>query len=172
MKHLVAAFLATTAALHAQAPLTEQPLAEAKGSIQIPEGWKSTHEKEDGIFVYHFGKTASETGTSITLSVTTKVPDRTGQPPSGYANALLEMAIEGNSDTPIVKGELNGLPSLRCEYDFEGEEGVMRAVNVAVPNDKTGTLYFFAWQAPVADSAELDALREKILASAKFDPNF
>lgn len=172
MKKILTILLLSTTALSAQVTLTEQPLAEAKASIQIPEGWKSSHEQEDGIFVYHFGKTASDAGTSITLSVTTKVPDRTGQPASSYATALLEMATEGNSGAPIVKGEINGLPSLRCEYDFEGEEGTMRAVNIAVPNDKTGTLYFFAWQSPATESAELDAIREKVLASAKFDPAF
>ena len=48
----------------------------------------------------------------------------------------------------------------------------MRAVNIALSNDKSGTLYFFAWQSPLNESAEFEAIREKILSSAQFDPSF
>ena len=48
----------------------------------------------------------------------------------------------------------------------------MRAVNIAIPNDKTGTLYFFAWQAPMDEPAAAEAVRDKIVASLKADPAF
>ena len=36
----------------------------------------------------------------------------------------------------------------------------MRAVNIAIPNDKTGTLYFFAWQAPMDEPAAAENLKK------------
>lgn len=167
--------LTAIAALAGEIALREQTLAEVKASIQIPEGWTSTTESEDGVFVYHLGKGAQAgepDPSSITLSVTTKVPERTTQLPGQYAAALIDMSQDEGPNSPIQKGVINGLPSLRSEYDFESDKGKMRAVNIAIPNDKTGTLYFFAWQAPMEEPAEAEAVREKILASVKFDPNF
>ncbi len=175
MKTAVLLLLTAVAALAGEIALHEQALPEVKATIQIPEGWTSTTESEDGVFVYHLGK-ATPSGepdpSSITLSVTTKVPDRTTQTPSQYASALIDMSQDEGPNSPIQKGVSNGLPSLRSEYDFESDKGKMRAVNIAIPNDKTGTLYFFAWQAPMEEPAEAEAVREKILASVKFDPTF
>ena len=88
-----------TVALAEDAALQECPLPDVKGSIQIPEGWKSTQENDDGVFVYHLNqRDTPEQGESITLSVTTKVPERTEQSPSEYAMALMDMSQEeGNS---------------------------------------------------------------------------
>ncbi|MEI6278482.1 MAG: hypothetical protein WCQ16_03735 [Verrucomicrobiae bacterium] len=151
------------------------PLPDVKATIQIPEGWTVATESEDGVFVYHFGK-AGKPGkpeaASITLSVTTKVPERAEQSPAAYAAALVDMSQDDGKAVPVQKGEIGGLPSLRSEYHFEGDAGKMRAVNTAIPNDKTGTLYFFSWQAPVEEALEREAVREKILASVKFDPAF
>jgi hypothetical protein len=168
--------LLAAAALNAgELSFHEQALPEAKASIQIPEGWTCTTESDEGVFVYHLGKSAKpgeQDPTAITLSVTTKVPDRTAQSPSDYAAALIDMSQDEGPNSPVQKGQFNGLPMLRSEYDFDGDSGKMRAVNIAIPNDKTGTLYFFAWQAPQDEPAEAEAVREKILASAKFDPAF
>ncbi len=164
--------LTAALAIAAEVPLGQHALEEVKGSVMIPEGWTSTKESEDGVFVYHFGKNENGSGPSITLSVTTKVADRTGQSPSEYAAALIEMSQEESPGSTVQKGDFQGLKSLRVEYDIESEAGQMHAVNVALANDRTGTLYFFAWQTPLGDSMELEALREKILASAEFDPEF
>lgn len=173
MTRILALLIALPLALGAaEGPLADHPLPDIKGSIQIPQGWTSTQEAEDGVFVYHFGKGEGAGATSMTLSVTTKVPDRTSQKPTEYAEALIDMSQDGASSAPLQKGTLAGLPSLRSEYDFESDTGKMRAVNIAVSNDKTGTLYFFAWQAPMDESLELEAVRDKILSSAKFDPEF
>ncbi len=173
MKFATLIFLCASAAAFAgEVALTAHPLADVKASLDIPEGWTSTTEAEDGVFVYHFGKGGAESSTSITLSVTTKVPDRTGQSPAEYASALIDMSGDDSVSSNVVKGDFKGLKSLRSEYDFESDTGKMRAVNIALSNDKSGTLYFFAWQAPLDESAELEAIREKILASAKFDPGF
>jgi len=154
------------------AALGDHPLPDVKGSIRIPKGWAATTENEDGVFVYHFAKPGTPEAASITLSVTTKVPERTEQSPAAYAAALVDMPQDEGTSAPVQKGEINGLPSLRSEYGFDGDNGKMRAVNIAIPNDKTGTLYFFAWQAPVDEALETEAIREKILSSAKFDPSF
>lgn len=150
-------------------------LADVKASLVLPSGWQVTSESEDGVFVYHLGKLAA-TGASdehpITLSVTTKVPERTEQSPTQYAAALLDISQDDIPSPPVQKIEVGGLPALRSEYQFDGGTGKMRAVNVAVPNDKTGTLYFFAWQAPIDEPLEIEALREKIVMSAKIDPGF
>jgi hypothetical protein len=173
MKILLAAVFAALPMLSAaEAPFKELPLPEVKAVLQVPEGWTSSHEAEDGVFVYHFVKGDASSGTSITLSVTTKVPDRTSQSPAAYAASLIEMSLEGSSDAPIEKGDVKGLKSIRAEYDFESDAGKMRAVNVALANEASGTLYFFAWQAPLDESAELEAIRDKIVSSAVFDPAF
>jgi hypothetical protein len=175
MKAALLILLSTAAVWAGDVALHEQPLPEVKGTVQIPEGWTSTTETEEGIFVYHLGKPGTDAGAdplALTISVTTKVPERTSQAPSAYATALIDMTQDEGPNSPIQKGEMCGLPSLRSEYAFESEKGKMRAVNIAVSNDKTGTLYFFAWQAPMDEPTEAEAIREKVVSSAKFDPAF
>lgn len=169
---LLAILCMSAMAMGADVAFAPHPLPDVKATLQVPEGWATSQEAEDGVFVYHFGKGAADASTSITLSVTTKVPDRTGQKPTEYAAALIDMSKDEGATGNVVKGEVKGLPSIRSEYDFESDAGKMRAVNVAIANDKTGTLYFFAWQAPLDDSVELEAIREKILSTAEFDPSF
>ncbi|MDX2079901.1 MAG: hypothetical protein SFU53_03890 [Terrimicrobiaceae bacterium] len=168
----LALFLAAPAVFAEESQLTDHPLQDVKAALQIPAGWESTKEAEDGVYVYQFGKGKGPGSTSVTLSVTTGVPDRTGQPPSEYAAALIDMSQDEGSESTVQKGEFQGMKSLRVEYDFDCETGRMHAVNVAIANDKTGTLYFFAWQTPLDESVEMEAIREKILTSARFDPAF
>ena len=132
-------------------------------------------ESDEGVFVYHLQKgahSAEPESPAITFSVTTKVPERTTQSPAEYAAALIDMSQDDGPNSPIQKAETSGLPSLRSEYHFESDKGKMRAVNIAIPNDKTGTLYFFAWQAPMDEPAAAEAVRDKIVASLKADPAF
>lgn len=175
MRTALLVLLASSAAWAAETSLHEQPLPEVKATIQLPEGWTLSTESDEGIFVYHLGKGGKPDEPdpmAITLSVTTKVPERTTQSPSAYAAALIDMSQDEGPNTPAQKGQINGLPSLRSEYNFESDKGKMRAVNIAVPNDKTGTLYFFAWQAPMDEPAEAEAVRDKVVESVKFDPAF
>ena len=175
MRTAVFFLLAAASAWAGGVALHDQPLPEIKASIQVPEGWTSSTESDEGVFVYHLGKggrAGEPNSLSITLSVTTKVPDRTTQSPSQYAFALLDISQDEGPNAAIQKNLLNGLPSLRSEYHFESDKGKMRAVNIAVPNDKTGTLYFFAWQAPMDEPAEAEAIRDKVVGSVKFDPAF
>lgn len=171
-------FLSACLPLAAAEPeLREHSLSDAKASVQLPAGWESKAEapEEEGVSVYHLGKPADAGGAevaSMTLSVTTKVPERTEQKPSEYAAALLDIPLDDGSSAPVEKVALCGLPSLRAEYDFDGGAGKMRAVSVAIPNDRTGTLYFFAWQAPLDEPLEVESLREKVIASLKVDPEF
>lgn len=172
---LLPILLFATTAWAGETAFHEQALPEVKATIQLPEGWTSLLESEEGVFVYHLqkdGKPGEPDPLAITLSVTTKVPERTTQSPSAYATALVDMSQDDGPNSPIQKGEIDKLPSLRSEYDFESDKGKMRAVNIAIPNDKTGTLYFFAWQAPMDEPAESEALRDKIVGSVKFDPSF
>ncbi len=167
--------LTAAAAWAASIALHEQPLPEVKATIQIPEGWTSSPESEEGVFVYHLekgGHAGEPDPLSVTLSVTTKIPERTNQSPSQYAAALMDMSQDDGPNSPIQKTECNGLPTLRSEYHFESDKGKMRAVNIAISNDKTGTLYFFAWQAPMGEPAEAEAVRDKVVATLKFDPAF
>ncbi len=164
-----------TAAIAGNLALHEQALPEVKATIQLPEGWTSVPESEEGIFVYHLGKGDSLENADplgMTLSVTTKVPERTTQSPSAYASAIIDSTQDEGPNTPIQKGESNSLPTLRSEYAFECDKGKMRAINIAIANDKTGTLYFFTWQAALDEPAEAEAVREKIFASVKLDPEF
>ena len=175
MRTALLVLLTAAAAWAAEITLHEQALPEVKATIQIPEGWTSSTESDEGVFVYHLGKGGKpeeQDPMAITLSVTTKVPERTTQSPSAYAAALIDMSQDEGPNTPAQKGQLSGLPSLRSEYDFESDKGKMRAVNIAIPNDKTGTLYFFAWQAPMNEPAEAEAIRDKVVESVKFDPAF
>jgi len=161
----------------AEPELRDESLADVKASVSLPAGWSSSQETvgEEGVFVYHFGKSTDAgalEAAPVTMSVTTKVPERTEQKPSEYAAALLDIPLDDGTNAPIQKVVLNGQPSSRTEYDFVGDRGKMRAVSVAIPNDQTGTLYFFAWQAPLDEALELEALREKVLTSLKIDPGF
>ncbi len=167
-------FAAAAVALGEIVP-AEFSLPDIKASVVLPSGWEMTSESDDGVFVFRFGRTGNPGSgelPSIALSVTTKVAERTGQTPSEYAAALVDSPQDDGTSAPVQKGVIGGLPSLRSEDTFEGDVGKMRTVSVAVPNDKSGTLYFFAWQAPIDEPLELEAVREKIIASAKFDPAF
>ena len=172
---LLLAALSCACAIAGEPPLHEIPLPEAKAMIQIPDGWSTSAENEDGVFVYKFaqpGNAGAKEPASITLSVTTKVRERTEQSPSEYAAALVDVPQDDGTSAPVQKSNLCGLPLLRSEYTIEGETGNVRAVSIAVPNDQSGTLYFFAWHIPPGDAPEMETLREKIVNSAKFDPAF
>jgi len=171
MRAALLLFLSAATLLAGEVVLRDNPLPDVKATIQIPEGWTMTSENEDGVFVYKFSKGGTPEIAAITLSVTTKVPERTEQSPSAYAAALVDVSQDDTS-APAQKGKISDMPSLRAEYNFEGDAGKMCAVNIAIPNDKTGTLYFFAWQSPMEEALELEAIREKILASVKIDPSF
>ncbi len=170
MKPIIAFFiLASLTAIAGEAALRDQPLPDIKATLKIPADWESKKESdEEGVIVYRLSKTAAQSAgeqPSLTLSVTPKVPERTGQSPEAYVTSLLD---EGAT---LVKGELNGLSSIRSEYDIDLDTGKIHSVNVALANPKTGTLYFFAWQSPVNEPVEHEAVREKILTSARFDPS-
>ncbi len=172
---LLILFSATALVAEPTITLRDNPLPDIKATIQIPESWKTSTESEDGVFVYRFGKPGKQGQggtTSMTLSVTPKVPERTEQTPGAYAAALVDISQDDGPTAPVQKGVISDLPSLRSEYDFDGDSGKMRVVNIAIPNDKTGTLYFFAWQSPMEEALESEAVREKILGSVKFDPSF
>jgi hypothetical protein len=164
--------LSASAAL-AETPLKELPLPAAKASILIPDGWHVKEDNEEGVIVYLVTREKiTETGgtysVGLTLSVTPDVPGRAQMSPSKYAAELLAFSVE---DGGVVQ-ESRSAPfhTLRTEYAVEGEAGHLRIVDVATANDTTGTLYFFAWQAPDMEAEALSELREKIIASMKFDP--
>jgi len=173
MKHIpIILALCACTAFAGPNDLSEQPLQDTKAAISLPEGWKTTRESEDGVFVFHFEPAAppGKSPTLLTLTITTKVPDRTSQSPSAYAAALIDMSQDDG--LPPVKSQIAGLPALRLEYPLDTGGEKMRAGNLAIANDKTGTLYFFTWQAPMDEPATSEALREKILSSLKADPAF
>jgi hypothetical protein len=164
---------AAAVALGGPAAPSESALPEIRAAVMLPPGWKTASESEDGVFVIRFARSGKQGELpAMTLSVTTKVAERTGQTPSEYAAALVDSPQDDGTSAPVQKGMVGGLPSLRSEDSFDGDAGKMRAVNIAVPNDKSGTLYFFAWQAPMDEPLELEAIRENIVATAKFDPAF
>ncbi len=177
MRFLLALLAFSLPLIAAESGLHDEVLLDVKASISLPAGWKSCQETdgEEGVFVYHFGGTVDSGGAEIvpvTMSVTTKVPERAEQKPSEYAAALLDIPLDDGASAPVQKVVLNGMVALRTEYDFEGDRGRMRAVSVALPNDQSGTLYFFTWQAPLDEPLEMEALREKVLASIKIDSGF
>lgn len=165
--------LAVPAAI-ADTPLKELPLPEVKASLQIPEGWHVKEDNEEGVYVYQISRekipdSGGMYSVGLTLSVTPDVPGRAQMSPSKYAAELLAFSVE---DGGVVK-ESQSAPfhTLRTEYAVEGEAGHLRIVDVATANDTTGTLYFFAWQAPDSEAEDLAGIREKIIASLKFDPS-
>lgn len=176
MKIITTLFLlANVSVFHGEDKWVEHPLDAIKTSIQAPEGWTFSQEDNDGVLVYQLNRNDSSGQNQtpfMTLTVTTKLPERIGQSPSEYAAALIDMSQEEGASSSAQKSTIDNLPSLRSEYDFEGATGNMHAVDVAIANDKTGTLYFFSWQAPMDEAEELKATREKILSSVKLDSTF
>ena len=167
-------FLLAAPAAFADTPLKELPLPVVKASMQIPEGWHVKEDDEEGVIVYQITREQITEGggtysVGLTLSVTPDVPGRAQMSPSKYAAELLAFSVD---DGGVVK-ESRSEPfhTLRTEYSVEGEAGHLRIVDVATANDTTGTLYFFAWQAPDTEAEALSDLREKVIASLKFDPS-
>lgn len=166
-------FFLMMAALQAQTPaLKDQPLTAIKGSMQIPDGWFFKEEAEDGVFVYQVSREKAEEGAQflagLTLSVTTKVPERASMKASEYAADLMTPADGGKLET----SDEGDYKVFRSEYTIESDGGNVQVVNFAKANDKTGTLYFVSWQSPDADQEKLAPLREQILKSMKLDPAF
>jgi len=166
-------FLLAVAGLQAQEPaLHDQPLPAIKGSMQTPEGWFFKEESEDGVYVYQVSREKAEEGAQflagLTLSVTTKVPERASTKPSAYAADL--MTPDGSSKLQTT--DEGDFKCFRSEYVIDGEGGNVQVVNFAKANDKTGTLYFISWQSPQADEEKLAPIREKIFTSLKLDPAF
>lgn len=152
----------------------EQALPAAKARIQIPDDWHLTEQEEEGVIVYQISRESVEPGmdnyiAGLTLSVTTKVPERAELSPSKYAAELLSSTEDSNPPKMQQEGPFT---KYRLEYAIEGEEGNIQIVDVAYANDGTGTLYFLAWQSPQSECEKLDPIREKILSSAVFDPSF
>jgi len=152
-------------AMAADPPLKELPLTAVKASMQIPEGWNVKEDNEEGVIVYQISREqVTESGgissVGLTLSVTPDVPGRAQMSPSKYAAELF-----------ITESQSAPFHTLRTEYAVEGEAGHLRIVDVAIANDATGTLYFFAWQAPDIEAKALSELREKVIASLTFDPS-
>ena len=93
MRTAAIVLLTAAAAWAGEIKLHDQPLPEVKASIQIPEGWASSTESDEGVFVYHLGKgghAGEPDPLAITLSVTTKIPERTTQSPSQIAPSIME----------------------------------------------------------------------------------
>ncbi len=171
---LVLSTMLTFPTVAADLPLKELPLTTAKASMQIPEGWHVKEDNEEGVIVYQISReeisdAAGTYSVGLTLSVTPDVPGRAQMSPSKYAAELLAFSVEDGGTVTETKAA--PFHTLRTEYAVEGEAGHLRIVDVATANDTTGTLYFFAWQAPDIEAEALTNLREKIIASLKFDPS-
>jgi hypothetical protein len=174
---LAAALLAASfGSLAAADPaLKDLPLTAVKASVRIPETWHVREDNEDGVIVYQITREKiSEDGATFlvgfTLTVTPDVPGRAMMSPSKYAAELLSFSVEdgGKVDTTLK----DPFQILRTEYSVEGDTGAVKIVDVATANDKTGTLYFFAWQNPEAESEAVSKLREEVISSLKFDSSF
>lgn len=156
-------------------PLVERALPEIKASVKIPEGWHVRQDSEDGVVVYQITRESTESDGGIflvgfTLSVTPDVPGRLQMPPSQYAVDLLNFSVEEGGTVDSV--DKPPFKVITTAYSVEGEGGDVTVTDVATANDKTGTLYFLAWQNPKAEEAAVAPLREAVLGSLKFDPAF
>lgn len=167
-------FVASSGILTAEDPvLKDLPLPAVKASVQIPEKWHVREDNEDGVIVYQVSREEiSEEGATFlvgfTLTVTPDVPGRAMMSPSKYAAELLSFSVEDGGK--VATTTKDPFQILRTEYSVEGDTGAVHIVDVATANDKTGTLYFFAWQNP---QAETDSkLREEVISSLKFDTSF
>ncbi len=161
--------------LAADPVLKDLPLPAVKASVRIPEAWHVREDNEDGVIVYQISREEiSEGGATFlvgfTLTVTPDVPGRAMMAPSKYAAELLSFSVEdgGTVETTLK----DPFQILRTEYSVEGDTGAVKIVDVATANDKTGTLYFFAWQNPEAEAEVISKLREEVISSLKFDPAF
>lgn len=155
--------------------LKDLPLPAVKASVRIPEKWHVHEDNEDGVIVYQVSREeiSGDGATFIvgfTLTVTPDVPGRAMMAPSKYAAELLSFSVEdgGKVDTT----QKDPFQILRTEYSVEGDTGAVKIVDVAMANDKTGTLYFFAWQNPESEAEAVSKLREEVIASLTFDPAF
>lgn len=180
MKTIPVFLLAAAASLvtmRAEEPAFEEKrLDSVKASLLMPVGWHLREDTEEGVSVLQMTREKVAGGSDsflvgLTLSVTPDVPGRTQLPPSKYAADLLSFAVE-DSGGKVVTTDAPPFKTLRTEYVVDAESGRVSIVDVATANDGTGTLYFLAWQCPEAEAADLSELREKIIASLKFDPSF
>lgn len=156
--------------------LEEKRIESIKASLLVPAGWHMREDSEEGVTVTQITREKVSGGNDsflvgLTLSVTPDVPGRTQTKPSQYAADLLAFSVE-DSGGKILTTEAAPMKVLRTEYTVDADGGRMSIVDVATANDTTGTLYFLAWQCPESEVEALSALREKIIASLKFDPSF
>ncbi len=164
--------LLSTALLRAD----ETPLSAIKASVELPEGWHMREQNDEGAVVYQFTRENVQNDTDpftvgVILSVTTKIPERNEMKPSAYAADILATTQEDGAAP--MKGMTDGAWQVfRANYQIESDSGTVNIVNLAKANDTTGTLYFLTWQSPASEEEKIAPLREKLLASLKFDPTF
>lgn len=155
---------------------TETPLPAIKGSLQLPQGWFMKEDSNDGTYVYQITREKVESENDpftagLIVSVTTKVPERASMKPSEYAAELLSSTQEdGVGD--LKKTTDGPWQIFRTDYQIDADTGAIHMANYAKANDKTGTIYFVTWQSPVSEEDKLAPVREAILSSFKFDPEF
>lgn len=144
--------------------LAARKLDSIGAAISLPAGWKLTEEVDDGVVVVR----NEGDSPAFSITMTPDIPGRAGMKPSEYAAELLAFATDEGGQ--ITKLHDSAFLKLRVTYSFDSDGDRVSVTDMVAANDKTGTLYFLAWQVAESKARQYEPLRDAILASLQLDP--
>ncbi len=125
---------------------------EIKGAFLKPKNWyfkKVIKENSKGYFISK--ENIDKEGmfeTGLTINVIQNLHKKLGVSPTKYAIHFMEAAASANKLKDKWENKMGPFNSIGFRYDKKQENRVFTFHNFLVANDKTGTLYFFIFEAP------------------------
>jgi hypothetical protein len=151
-----------------------QHLTAIKSAALKPDGWffKQTKKGQtDAFFITKedIDKTGSfQTG--LTLNCLRDIPKKTGQLPSAYAAAFADAAAAKYQLTKRSSSNQGPFKAVKFGYvDAPKDKESITVYDLAIANDKTGTLFLVIFEAPTKDWSEAWKIAEPILKKLLLD---
>lgn len=129
-------------------------LPEIRADFLKPSGWTVDHQRKGGSETYRIAapKKAGNPTTALDINWVADVPRLAGMPPSTYAAGLVATASENHKILERESGTIGSLATVAFRFadSGPGRDGLMVRYQM-VANDRTGSLYILAFEAPVRE---------------------
>jgi hypothetical protein len=118
-----------------------------------PRGWfVKTESRGDTSAMFFSKENIDEQGefkTGLTLNVVRGIKAKTGQPPSGYARAILDALVAQFPDAERVENsEQHGMPGIGLKYVDDRRQPTIVVYNFFLADDGNDVLRFFILESP------------------------
>lgn len=176
----VTAVLAAVSGALAAEPLPAAPagftwsrLAEIRADLLVPTGWKLSRQKKGDSETYHLAgpKAGAGAGAAFDINWVPEVTKKTAMSPSKYAAGLVSAASDSHKllDKKSSSTGVFATASFRYADSGKGRDGMMVSYEF-LANDRTGSLYIVAFEAPAATWADAWAIGKVLFENLRLDP--